>query len=96
MLAWVVLMLSGWVGIDGAVFGQSALSDICLRHDYANEFLCWYAPEFSPLWRPFVAPTKVPLVELLCVGYCCAVFAWLSVPLARRLTGKGLCDPAST
>jgi hypothetical protein len=83
--AGAVLMLSAWVGIDGAVFGQGALSDICLRHDYANEFLCWYAPEFSALWRPFIAPTSVPLVELLFVGYCCVVFAWLSAPLVRPL-----------
>jgi hypothetical protein len=49
----LVLALSVWVGINGAVFGQQSM-DVCWANDYALEFMCWYVPEFSALWRPFV------------------------------------------
>ena len=52
-LAMLVLTLSVWVGINGAVFGQQSM-DVCWSNDYALEFMCWYVPEFSALWRPFV------------------------------------------
>jgi hypothetical protein len=52
---WAVaaLLLSTWVAIDGYVFAQSHL-DLCWQNNYALESLCWYVPEFSALWRPFV------------------------------------------
>jgi hypothetical protein len=52
-LAMLLLTLSVWVGINGAVFGQQSM-DVCWANDYQLEFLCWYVPEFSALWRPFV------------------------------------------
>ena len=52
-LVMLVLTLSAWVGINGAVFGQQSM-DVCWANDYELEFLCWYVPEFSALWRPFV------------------------------------------
>jgi len=48
-----VLALSTWVGINGVVFGQADM-DVCWQNNYALECLCWYVPEFSALWRPFV------------------------------------------
>jgi hypothetical protein len=48
-----VLILSFWVGIDGYIFGQLLMSQ-CWQDNYALEFLCWYVPEYSALWRPFV------------------------------------------
>jgi hypothetical protein len=48
-----LLGLSFWVGIDGYVFGQLQM-DLCWRDNYALEAFCWYVPEFSALWRPFV------------------------------------------
>lgn len=52
----IVLILSTWVAINGYVFGQNDL-DVCWTNNYQLEFLCWYAPEFSALWRPFVSQT---------------------------------------
>jgi hypothetical protein len=49
----VILLLSIWVGVDGYLFGLDAM-DICWRDNFALESLCWYTPEFSALWRPFV------------------------------------------
>jgi hypothetical protein len=48
-----LLMISTWVGINGYLFGQHNL-EICIENHYALESLCWYTPEFSALWRPFV------------------------------------------
>lgn len=55
VLAFVVavLLLSTWVGVDGYLFGQTAM-DACWANNFALESLCWYTPEFSALWRPFV------------------------------------------
>jgi hypothetical protein len=52
-LALLVLTLSVWVGLNGAVFGQQSM-DVCWANNYELEFMCWYVPEFSALWRPFV------------------------------------------
>lgn len=48
-----VLLLSIWVGVDGYLFGQTAM-DACWVNNFALEPFCWYTPEFSALWRPFV------------------------------------------
>jgi hypothetical protein len=84
----VVVTLSVWVGINGAIFNQDTLA-ICLQDNYALEALCWYTPEFSALWRPFVVPTTMKFVEVLFAGYCGAVFAWLAAPLARPILAQG-------
>lgn len=48
-----LLLASAWVGIDGYVFGQRGM-ELCYADDFRLESLCWYVPEFSALWRPFV------------------------------------------
>lgn len=48
-----LLLLSIWVGVDGYLFGQAAM-EICWGNNFALEMLCWYTPEFSALWHPFV------------------------------------------
>jgi hypothetical protein len=80
----VVLGLSVWVAIDGAVFDQRNV-DACVQNDYAQEFLCWYVPEFSALWRPFVAPTTPAPRDLVFAGYALTAGAWLSAPLLARM-----------
>ncbi|MBN6109999.1 hypothetical protein [Xanthomonas bonasiae] len=49
----VIVSLSGWVAVNGFTFGQAQM-DACWAENYAREYLCWYVPEFSALWRPFV------------------------------------------
>lgn len=46
--------LSVWVGCQGVLYGQDFLED-CYARDPKLEFLCHYVPEYSPLWRVFVA-----------------------------------------
>jgi hypothetical protein len=76
--------LSLWVGIDGAVFGQANLG-ICQENYWAQEFLCWYVPEFSALWRPFVAPSPVSPQGLLFMAFCLVVFVTLSFDAWRHV-----------
>lgn len=52
----MILLLSFWVGISGVVFAQDFM-ELCWAKNYEFEYLCWYVPEFSALWRPFVVLT---------------------------------------
>jgi hypothetical protein len=82
-----VLALSVWVGINGAVFNQSNL-EICTKENYALEALCWYVPEFSPLWRPFIVPTALRAEHLTIIAYGGLVFAYLGFPLLRGVMAQ--------
>jgi hypothetical protein len=80
----LVLTLSAWVGVSGAIADLSTL-DFCVRDNSAHEALCWYTPEYSPLWHPLVHfPTLTWKTEILAV-YCGAVFAFLAAPLVSAL-----------
>jgi PA14 domain-containing protein len=87
-----VLILSSWVAIDGAVFDLSGLAQC---RDPAYEFLCFYVPEFSPLWRPFVEFTH-PSFERVVVGaYFAAAGVWLAVPVARAAVAAARTRPST-
>jgi hypothetical protein len=83
-LTLLVLVLSGWVGVSGAVADLSTL-DFCVRNDAALEALCWYTPEFSPLWHPLVTFPELTWRTAIVVLYCGLVFAWLAAPLVSAL-----------
>ena len=53
---WVLLasiLWSFWVCTQGFLFGERDLAG-CLDNNAALEFLCWYTPEFSPLFRQWI------------------------------------------
>ena len=75
-----VLLLSTWVGIDGAVFGIDALARIGTANNYALESLTWYVPEFSPLWYPFIEHRHLAARDLAVVAYSVIVAAYLALP----------------
>ena len=83
-----VLLLSAWVGIDGAVFGLDRLSGIGTANNYALESLTWYVPEFSPLWYPFIEHRHLAARDLVVVAYCAIVVAVLALPLMGRLAAR--------
>jgi hypothetical protein len=74
----LALALSLWVGFTSVVAAPTP--DVCIRDDFALEHLCWYTPEFSPLWRPLIDwPTlslEATLYGLLALG----VFFRIAVP----------------
>jgi hypothetical protein len=80
----VILAWSVWVGTNGAVFDQAGLGR-CMQDDYALELLCWYTPEFSALWRPFLAPWALSASQALFDAYCVVALAWLAWPLLKQL-----------
>jgi hypothetical protein len=82
--ALAALTLSAWVGISGCVFGQATL-DICLQDHYALEMLCWYTPEFSALWRPFVASVPLEFGQRVFLAYAVPVYLWLAFPILHVL-----------
>lgn len=76
-----VLALSGWVCVQGYLYGNLQLG-ICGENKSQLELLCWYVPEFSPLFREFVVGfPKVPPLRLAYVAWC--VLSLLLVALAQ-------------
>ena len=79
------LALSFWVGINGVVFEQQGLS-ACTAHNYAQEFLCQFTPEFSALWHPFVVFEPLSSGAILYTATSSAIFLYLALPLLIRTT----------
>lgn len=79
-----VLAVSAWVAIDGAVYALNG-SDLCFTDNYAFEALCWYVPEFSPLWRPFVTTLDMSVRHAIVAAYCAIVCGYVAAPAARGL-----------
>jgi hypothetical protein len=88
LMTGLALSLSFWVGINGAVFDQQGL-DLCVQDQHALEFLCWYVPEFSVLWRPFIVPWKIRLEQELIIAYGLLVFLQLTLPLFNVIVLQG-------
>lgn len=80
-----VLALSFWVGINGAVFDMATLDTACKAHDFAQEYLCHFVPEFSPLWRPFVVREALTWQSWAYIGLSLVAFTYMAVPLLRRI-----------
>jgi len=93
LFATVGIGLSIWVGIDGAVYGDSALWDSCVTNYMYELPLCSYTPEFGVLWYPFVRPSDVAFDQKLYFGYCLVVGVYLVVPmlvtLGRQVAAHG-------
>jgi hypothetical protein len=87
ILTLAVLVLSLWVGVNGAIFDQKNLES-CTRDHYALEALCWYVPEFSLLWRPFVVSTPLSHEDVLIMAYYLVVGASLTLPLLREVMAQ--------
>ena len=84
----LMLALSFWVGANGQLCGQASLG-LCTENDYALEHLCWYVPEFSALWRPFVVLGPVPWEAVVVLLLWTACFLYLALPLARVCLRQG-------
>ena len=85
----VALALSFWVCIQGYLYGNSDLA-ICGENKSALELLCWYVPEFSPLFRQFVVGfNNYPPVRLAYVGWSVlTACGFMAALLYRRRTTK--------
>ncbi|HEX3643545.1 MAG TPA: hypothetical protein VHV10_19840, partial [Ktedonobacteraceae bacterium] len=77
LLTFVVFCLSAWVNVDGAVFQWfvTFTPPCVVQHNFAWNLLCWYTPEYSPLWLPFIshfALEKISAFFLLVATYMVA------------------------
>jgi hypothetical protein len=108
LLTLLVLLLSFWVGINGAVFGQADLAPTCLYNNFAQEQLCWFTPDFSVLWHPLVVAYQsgwhwnvfartegLTPAYLGYIGYSVLALVYLAAPLALR-TGRQAWSAART
>jgi hypothetical protein len=83
----LVLGLSITVGATGVVFDQYGL-EACTRNNYALEALCWYVPEYSALFHPFVDAKPLTSEDLLFISFAGISLLWLALPVLRDL-GRG-------
>jgi hypothetical protein len=88
VLALAILVLSVWVGANGAVFHLDNLSE-CNADNYAYESFMWYVPEFSVLWRPLVVMRHLRTGDYWVLGYALVVLLWLGRGVVRGLLADG-------
>jgi hypothetical protein len=81
-LVLAALLLSLWVGIDGATFGRFAQAQCQANHYYLESF-CWYVPEFSVLWTPFVFGGQLWWPQYILVAFAVGVTGYVAYPLLR-------------
>jgi hypothetical protein len=90
-LALLLLTLSAWVGVSGAI-GDPTTLGFCAGDQYARESLCWYTPEFSSLWHPLVRFPGLTTSVAIVVAYAGVVYGYLATPavvaLARALMAR--------
>ena len=77
------LVLSVWVGIDGQTFGRFAQT-ACTSNHYYLESYCWYVPEFSVLWTPFVFHAQPLWADFVLIAYAVGVGGYVACPLLRQ------------
>jgi hypothetical protein len=82
-----ILGWSVWVGINGAVYGQL---DMAICNVEPNiEPLCWYSPEFSALFRPFIVAKTLSFSERIIFAYSIATGVVLAAPFSIDLLRVG-------
>ncbi|MFI5283810.1 MAG: hypothetical protein ACHQ0J_11880 [Candidatus Dormibacterales bacterium] len=78
----LALMLSLWVAVDGAALGRFGQNS-CSANHYALESFCWYVPEFSVLWTPFVFHATFDWRDSVIAAYDLGVVVYVAWPLLR-------------
>jgi hypothetical protein len=87
------------VGINGAIFGTTSLDihfqgySCTIVHNWRDN-ICFYAPELSVLWQPFIVATavhwnwesfraieQIGVRELIWTAYSLGVFSYLIAPV---------------
>jgi hypothetical protein len=84
LLALAALVWSGWVGVNGAVYGQHAMQG-CQAKNFEFEWVCWYVPEYSALFRPFVVGRSLVVGEWIVVLHVTAVVLALATSHVRAV-----------
>ncbi len=86
LLTLVVFCLSAWVSVDGAVFQRYVtIPRACSQYHFAMQMLCWYTPEYSALWQPFVFHLWIYMGQAIFGLFSLLVAAYIAVPLFIHL-----------
>lgn len=88
ILTLLIFGLSVWICIDGAVFQWTNginLPAVCTADNYRYEMLCYYTPEFSPLWYPFVTHIAISKSQLIFILYSLLAALYLAAPLLQQI-----------
>ena len=87
VLALLGLMLSVWGNINAQVFERQNAQylSICHSNNYKLESFCWYTPEFSVLWEPFVSGRLASIFSYGTTWFSLTSFFWISWPTFRAL-----------
>jgi hypothetical protein len=80
-----VLALSAWVGCAGAISNLRQALGVCSAGHFQNEQLCWFTPDFSPLWQPVRHFPHLTASTAIVALYCFAIFCYLAAPLVTGL-----------
>jgi len=81
-----VLILSFWVGLNGVIIGQRNL-EFVTKNNYALEFLIWYVPEFSVLWKPFIDGLTLDVIDKIQLIFSLSVLLWCIKRFISNLFG---------
>ena len=83
----LALALSCWVGAGGLVYDEYD-HDRFHANNYALEYLTWYVPECSVLWRPFVVPKPLGPLEWGKLAAFGLAFLYLAAPVVKVLASQ--------
>jgi len=86
-LSALALALCFWVGFSGITFGLEG-QQACVVNDYINEPYCWYVPEWSVLWHPFVQRRALSFAEWAVAFFYILALLYFLIPLTRRISSK--------
>lgn len=86
----LVLGLSVWVDVNGAVYGDYPLFNLCVGNNYAHAYYCNYLPSYSVLWYPLTTPQPLNWLNIAYIIYCFAVFVYLALPLLHAIVSAFL------
>lgn len=81
----LVLGLSLWVGINGAIFDLANLWRFCTVNNYADMYKCQYVPNFSVLWYPIGKSWRLDHHQLAYIAYSCIVALYVAFPLLKTI-----------
>jgi hypothetical protein len=89
VLVTVALLLSFWVGANGVAFQGMGLS-LCTANYFALAEYCYYVPEMSVLWHPFVdggasIPESLRPLSFVAVGLWAVAALWVGRELLANL-----------
>lgn len=84
-----IFCFSLWVGINGTVYQWETawtMPSVCTANNYNLEMMCYYIPELSTLWTPFVFHMQIDRGQEIFLLYSLLTGAFLAMPLIIQIS----------